>query len=121
MGKQVHSDPGFVALYPLGASLALSDDFVLGLERLGPMFESPFGNQFAAAFFAPEGQIPVLRKLLCARQTLFFCGRPMVLALHEGRALPETAVFAPINVDFAAQNRVFRHGTNPRLHMCENV
>src|ERR1035437_4626942 len=69
-----------------------------------------FSGYFTAAGLAAQLQKPVLGEVLGLGQTVFLGGNPPVLSCKVGGALPSAAVVAPVNVDLAAQDRVFfRH------------
>ena len=96
-----------VAFNVLGIALALGDDLVFALELHSGFAEGFFVGYFTAAGLAAQLQKPVLGEVLGLGQTVFLGGNPSVFAGEVGGALPAAGVVAPVDVDLAAQDRVF--------------
>ena len=110
-----------VALHPFRAAAAPGDGFILFLKRLRGLGEGLAGRQLAVTAPVPEGQIPVLGKLLGELKALLLGRGSPIASGKEGRALPKLDVIAFVKVDFAAKNRVALRDSSSRLKMCESV
>src|SRR5665213_1463969 len=106
-GNQVNPEARAVALNVLGITLALGDDLVFALELHGGFAESFFAGYFTVADFATQPQKPVLGEVLGLGEAVFLRRDAPVLAGEVGRTLPQAAVVAAVDVDFAAEDRVF--------------
>src|ERR1039458_8962448 len=106
-GHQMNPQASAVAFNVLGITLALGDDLVFALELHSGFAEGFFAGYFTVPGFAAQPEIPVLGEILGLGEAVFLRGNPSVLAGEVGRTLPQTAVVAPVDVDFAAEDRVF--------------
>ena len=118
-GQQVEAQAGLVALDPAGAPLALGDDLVFAFEKLRSLPEGLFVKQLAAPILFAQRQVPVLGELLRQVQAFFLGADALVAGGEIGRALPEAAVLALVDVDLVTENRVRIHNRPPRWKMCK--
>jgi hypothetical protein len=103
-GQQMKTEAGAVSFDVYWTSLAFGDDLVFALELRSGFAEGFFVAYFTVPGLAAQPQIPVLGEVLGLGQAVFLRGDPSVLAGEVGRTLPETAVVAPIDVDFTAED-----------------
>src|ERR1022692_3538656 len=106
-GHQMNPEARAVAFNVLGITLALGDDLVFALELHSGFAEGFFAGYFTVPDLAAQPQIPVLGEVLGLGEAVFLGRNAPVLAGEVGRTLPQAAVVAAVNVDFAAEDRVF--------------
>ena len=106
-GHKMNPEARAVALNVLGIALALGDDLVFALELHGGFAEGFFAGYFTVPDLAAQSQIPVFGEVLGLGEAVFLGRDAPVLAGEIGRSLPQAAVVAAVNVDFAAEDRVF--------------
>src|ERR1035441_6830720 len=106
-GHQVNPEARAVALNVLGIALALGDDLVFALELHSGFAEGFLAGYLTVPDFAAQPQKPVLGEVLGLGEAVLLGRDAPVLAGEIGRTLPQAAVVAAVNVDFAAEDRVF--------------
>ena len=97
----------------------LGDDFVFLEELLRRFAEAPLvfllrcGVEKTGAPLTAQFEIPILCELLRLSDVVPLRARTILFAVERSRALPERAVLALVDLDFAAENFVRRHPTPP--------
>jgi hypothetical protein len=110
-------EPQPVAFYPSWVALEFRDDFVFFEELRRRLAEGLLGLLLWRGFketragFAAQFEISVLRDLFGLREQIALRAGAVLLTVHRSRALPERAVVALIDLDFATKNFVRRHMT----------
>jgi hypothetical protein len=108
-GEQMHPQPVAVALDVFRIALADGERLVFAHEDVGSRLEVLAAAQLARAVLETQIEIPVLGCRL-GTDEVFFLGRRAMIAPGEiGRALPEAAAAAPIEMNLAAEEIVCRH------------
>ena len=112
---EVNTEPVSVTFHVFGIALSVRDGFVFAKKLISGVLETLAGLQFSRALFAFEFEIPVLREILRVLEALFLRADTMVLARKIRRALPQMAVVALVEMQFAAHKFVlFGHRKLPQ-------
>ena len=114
---EMEANSDTVTLNPADATLSLGDNLVFLQELLRRLPEGLLRFQQAGAVLAAQFQIPVLGDLLGEGDVFFLGGRAVLLAPQRRRALPEAAVAAPVELNFAVHQLVACHGA--RHNFCD--
>ena len=83
----------------LSVPLAFSNDLELAGKLLRCLAKRLAVLQVAALVLAFEFKVPFFRKIFCLANTFFLCTHPLIAAANERRTLPETAVFALVEME----------------------
>src|SRR5260221_9756765 len=95
--------------------MALGDDFVFLEELLADLAEELFRFEKAGTVLAAQRQIPILGDLLGEGEALLLGAGTALLAADRGRALPEAAVAALVDLELPAHQFVTGHHAPPKV------
>src|SRR5882672_347393 len=104
-----------MALGPSLGALALGDDAVFLGELIRGLLDGLFGLEQAGAGSAAQFEVPVLGDLLGVGKAFFVRALAVILVFVMSRTLPESAVVALIDEDFATHDRMADHGTSSHV------
>ncbi len=106
----MNPQPDLTAVGPRLAALTFGDNFILARKLNRSLCKAHSGEQGADFVLAAKFEILVLGKLGRQRNTFAFCRSPSLLAANRCGTLPNPAVAAPVELNFAVQNLVLSTG-----------